>query len=79
MTVAKNLVNDDSSSLISTMIVPNTLYSTLFPPSPTNPRLFITVEVVDVAVVDVIVVVVVVVLTRVRSVTEGEKSTHTGD
>ena len=89
MTVAKNLVNDDSSSLISTMIVPNIPYSTLFPPSPTNPRLFITVEVVVVvvvvvlvvvvAVVVVLVVVVVVVLTRVRSVTEGEKSTHTGD
>ena len=40
------------------MIVLNTPYSNLFPPSPTNPRLFITVEVVVMAVMDVIVVVV---------------------
>ena len=40
------------------MIVLNIPYSTLFPPSPTNPRLFITVEVVVMAVMDVIVVVV---------------------
>ena len=39
-------------------LVPKTPYSTLFLPSPTNPRLFITLEVVVVAVVDVIVVVV---------------------
>ena len=44
------------------MIVPNTPYSTLFPPSPTNPRLFITLEVLVVAVVDVIVMVVAVVV-----------------
>ena len=53
------------------MIVPNIPYSTLFPPSPTNPRLFITLEVVVVAVVDVIVVVVVVVIVVVVVVMAG--------
>ena len=71
MTVAKNLVNDDSSSLISTMIVLNTPYSNLFPPSPTNPRLFITVEVVGVVELVVVVVVVAVVVVLVLVVMAG--------